>query len=111
VKLKSTQLYRCPCDGEGPQSFSPLAERLPERTSPELAYLESKFAALVFYGLTVELLREALLIHQEFTGGVAEALLLAKQQGKVRFIGFTGHNRMSEPGDCPQVQTVGMQLA
>ena len=24
-------------------------------------------------------------------GGVAEALLLAKQQGKVRFIGFTGH--------------------
>ena len=24
-------------------------------------------------------------------GGVAEALLLAKQQGKVRFVGFTGH--------------------
>ena len=40
-------------------------ERLPERTSPELAYLETKFAALVSDGLIVELLREVLPIHQE----------------------------------------------
>ena len=40
--------------------MSPLAERLPERTAPELAYLESKFAALMSYGLTVELLAEIL---------------------------------------------------
>jgi hypothetical protein len=30
-----------------------------------LAYLETKFAALVSYGLIVELLREVLPIHQE----------------------------------------------
>src|SRR5262249_3688367 len=41
-------------------STSPLAERLPERTAPELAYLEAKFAALMSYGLTVELLAEIL---------------------------------------------------
>jgi hypothetical protein len=38
---------------------------LPERTHPELAYLETKFAALVSYGLTVELLKEALPISQD----------------------------------------------
>jgi hypothetical protein len=31
-----------------------LAERLPEHTSPELMYLETKCAALVSYGLTVK---------------------------------------------------------
>ena len=38
---------------------------LPERTSPELAYLETKFAALVSYGLTVKLLQEVLPIAED----------------------------------------------
>ena len=38
---------------------------MPERTHPELAYLETKFAALVSYGLTVELLKEVLPISQD----------------------------------------------
>jgi uncharacterized membrane protein len=33
---------------------------LQERSSPELVYLETKFAAFVSYGLTVELLKEVL---------------------------------------------------
>ena len=33
---------------------------MPERTAPELAYLETKFAALISYGLTVDLLAEVL---------------------------------------------------
>jgi hypothetical protein len=41
-----------------------LAELLPERTSPELTYLETKFAALVSYGLTIKLLEEVLPIGQ-----------------------------------------------
>jgi hypothetical protein len=51
LKLTSPRLYRCRCECEGPKSFSPLAGLLPERTSPELVYLETKFAALVSYGL------------------------------------------------------------
>jgi hypothetical protein len=47
LKLDSPQLYGCPCQAPGPKSVSPLAECLPERTSPELTYLETKFAALV----------------------------------------------------------------
>jgi hypothetical protein len=68
LSLDSPQLYRCPCE-EPPdrKTFSPLAELLSERTSPELAYLETKFAALVSYGLTVKLLKEVLPIHDDLS--------------------------------------------
>jgi hypothetical protein len=37
-----------------------LASQLPERTTPELTYLQTKWASLVSYGLTVDLLEEVL---------------------------------------------------
>jgi len=67
LQLDSPQLYGCPCGRQGPQSSSPLAELLAERTSPELAYLETKFAALVSYGLTIKLLEEVLPIGQDLS--------------------------------------------
>ena len=61
LRLGSPRLYACPCQEAAPRaSTSPLAERLPERTAPELAYLEAKFASLMSYGLTVELRAEIL---------------------------------------------------
>jgi hypothetical protein len=61
VRLESPRLYHCGCcRAEAPRSFSPLAALLPERTAPELAYLETKFAALISYGLTAELLADVL---------------------------------------------------
>lgn len=62
--MDSPRLYRCPCESEARKTFSPLAELLGERTSLELRYLETKFAALASYGLTVELLQEVLPIAQ-----------------------------------------------
>jgi hypothetical protein len=56
-----------PVSHPGPKSVSPLAERLPERTSPELTYLETKFAALVSYGLSLKLLNEVLPIGQHLS--------------------------------------------
>jgi hypothetical protein len=60
LRLDSPRLYACRCRQRNRASASPLAELLPERTAPELAYLETKFAALMSYGLTVELLGEIL---------------------------------------------------
>jgi hypothetical protein len=60
LRLDSPRLYHCGCCGKEDCSFSPLAELLTERTAPELAYLESKFAAMIPYGLTAELLAEVL---------------------------------------------------
>ena len=57
LRLDSPRLYACACQERNRASVSPLAELLSERTAPELAYLETKFAALMSYGLTVELLR------------------------------------------------------
>jgi hypothetical protein len=81
VRLDSPRLYACPCQEAAPRAgTSPLAERLPERTAPELAYLEAKFASLMSYGLTVELLAEILPLGAELNKPVG-------------FVLGTGHSR------------------
>ena len=66
LRLESSRFYACPCQEAAPRaSLSPLAGRFPERTSPELAYLESKFSALMSYGLTVDVLAEILPLGEE----------------------------------------------
>lgn len=59
-QLKSPRFYTCPCQAQKKHSYSPLASQLPERTTPELKYLQTKWASLVSYGLTVDLLEEVL---------------------------------------------------
>ena len=46
MEIPSPRLYTCPCQPQEKKSFSPLAECLPERTAPELLYLETKWASL-----------------------------------------------------------------
>ena len=61
LTVPSPRLYTCRCQaGSVPGSWSPLAERLSERTTPERRYLEAKWAALLPYGVTVDLLEEVL---------------------------------------------------
>jgi hypothetical protein len=67
LKLNSPGLYHCRCTGRGRASFSPLAELLAERTSAELLYLETKFASLLPYGVTLGILREILPISQDLS--------------------------------------------
>src|SRR5690242_15263090 len=40
LRLKSPRFYHCQCQSHPTQTFSPLAELLPERSTPELLYLE-----------------------------------------------------------------------
>jgi hypothetical protein len=63
--LNSPQLYTCKCQSlaenrASKASFSPLAHLLPERSTPELVYLETKWASSISYGLTSDLLSEVL---------------------------------------------------
>jgi hypothetical protein len=53
-------LVSTPVTGPSQKSFSPVADLLPERTAPELKYLQAKWASLMSYGLTVDLLEEVL---------------------------------------------------
>jgi len=63
LHLPSPRYYTCRCQDhqlEQKGSWSPLAVLLPERTAPELRYLEAKWASLMSYGLTVAHLAEVL---------------------------------------------------
>jgi hypothetical protein len=50
LRLSSPRLYTCACQADDSRrSSSPLADLLPERTTPELRYLETRWAALFPY--------------------------------------------------------------
>jgi hypothetical protein len=60
IPIHSLRLYQCPCQSDGARTFSPLTTLLPEHVTPELLFLETKWAALVPYGVTAELLQDVL---------------------------------------------------
>jgi hypothetical protein len=61
LRIDSLRFRRCACQPkDSPRSSSPLAERLVERTTPERRYLEAKWAALMPFGVTVDMLEELL---------------------------------------------------
>jgi acyl-CoA synthetase (AMP-forming)/AMP-acid ligase II len=60
ISVKSPRLYQCPCQPHPTETYSPLAALLPEHLTPELLFLETKWAALVSYGITAQLLQDVL---------------------------------------------------
>jgi DNA-directed RNA polymerase subunit RPC12/RpoP len=77
LRLKSPRFYHCQCQPYPTRTFSPLAERLPERSTPELRYLETKWAALMSYGMTTKLLEEVLPIGKHVNAETVRHHLLA----------------------------------
>ena len=64
LPLTATRLRRGRCGADrvagSRASFSPLADLLPGRTTPELLYLETRWGALVSYGLAARMLGDVL---------------------------------------------------
>jgi hypothetical protein len=60
LRLDSPRWWHCGCQPQTNTTFSPLAWILPQRTTPELSYLQARFAGLVSYGLSADLLGEVL---------------------------------------------------
>jgi hypothetical protein len=58
LHLRSPRWWQCSCRPQPTRTFSPLATALPERTTPELLYLETKFLGLISYGQSADLLAE-----------------------------------------------------
>ena len=67
LQLRCHRLFHCACQEQPTRSFNPVAKLLPERTSPELLYLEAKFASLMSYGLSAKILQELLPIEGEIS--------------------------------------------
>ena len=61
LRLDSPRWWSCPCALRlAVRTFSPLAAVLRERMTPELSYLQARFAGLVSYGLSADMLNEIL---------------------------------------------------
>ncbi len=60
VSVANPRWYQCACQPQTEKTVRPLTTLLPTRTSPELLYLETKWAALASYGLTVKILHDVL---------------------------------------------------
>jgi len=64
VPLRNTRFYHCQCTEPSAKTFSVLNDWLPDHNSPELRYIETKWASLMSYGLTVDLLKDVLPINE-----------------------------------------------
>jgi hypothetical protein len=67
MSVNSPRLHQCSCQPHPTKTFSPLAALLPEHVTPELLFLETKWAALVSYGVTAQLLHDVLPIDDALT--------------------------------------------
>ena len=64
LMVRSPRMHHCVCRAHETKTFSPLAELLPNHTLPELLFLETKWASLLSYGMTSDLLQEVLPIDE-----------------------------------------------
>jgi hypothetical protein len=76
--LSSPRFHRCRCQPKAAKTFSPLNLLLTERMAPELLYMETRWASLVSYGMTAELLKDVLPI-----GSTADASTVRRHLHKV----------------------------
>ena len=60
VEVPNPRWHRCSCQSIGPSTFRPTIRWLSGQTSPELLYLETKWASLIPYAKVVELLKDVL---------------------------------------------------
>ena len=60
IPVDSPRFYHCACQPKNAQTFSPLTALLPDHVAPEMLWLETKWASLVSYGVTVDLLKDVL---------------------------------------------------
>ncbi|WP_341992898.1 ISKra4 family transposase [Azorhizobium sp. AG788] len=60
VDVPGRRLRHCACHPKAGRSFSPLTALVTQHVAPELQFLEAKWASLVSYGITADLLRDVL---------------------------------------------------
>jgi hypothetical protein len=97
LRLASPRWWHCPCLPQPTRTFQPLAGLLPERTAPELALVQARFAGLVSYGITASLLGELLPLGRRLH---ATAVRRQAQKVATRLEGELGDERPSFIDTC-----------
>lgn len=94
LKIDSPRWSHCGCQPHEAKTFSPVAELLSERVSPERLYLETKWASLISFELTASLLKDTLPVAETVNAasirnhlqGMAERVEAALGKEQVSFI-------------------------
>src|SRR3990167_8537759 len=84
VNLKSPRFICCQCNNPKSKTFSPLSEWLHDKNSPELQYIETKWASLISFEQTANLLKDVLPVGQTENAATVRNHLqrIAKRQEK-----------------------------
>ena len=98
VSVTGPRLKPCRCQSAARGSVSPLTGLFPEHIAPEMLYLETKWAALVPFGVTVDLLKDILPV-----GSTLNAQTVCNHLHRVatRMEESVGEERTSWIEDCP----------
>jgi hypothetical protein len=80
VTLTSPRLYHCGCQTHATATFRPLTELLTESTTPELLFLETKWASLTSDGLTARVLKDFLPLDETLNATTIQNHTLAVAQ-------------------------------
>jgi hypothetical protein len=88
VLLPSPRFYHCRCQVQPTTTFRPLSGLLTQATTPELLFLETKWASLISYGMTARVLKDFLPVDETLNATTIHNHTLAVAQ---RSIYSTGH--------------------
>ncbi|OWP63246.1 ISKra4 family transposase [Hymenobacter amundsenii] len=83
VTVDSPRYYLPPTEA-GPKTFSPLQHLFPQHVTPELLYLETKWASLIPYQKTADLLHDVLPLSAKLTGTTIQQHLHAVVEAQER---------------------------
>ena len=115
IAVESPRFYSCQCHNGPAKTFSPLNELLPDHIAPELLWLETKWASLVSFGVTTNLLKDVLPIDMRLNpdtirrhlGRVATRMEAELSDERYSFIETSPHQRAQLPNPEGQI-TVGI---
>jgi hypothetical protein len=99
LRLDSPRWWHCGCQPQMNTTFSPLAAILPQRSTPELSYLQARFAGLVSYGISADLLGEVLPLGRALHASTVRRQVQATAQ---RLEDELGDERSSFIDTCPR---------
>jgi hypothetical protein len=80
VLLTNPRLYHCRCQTHPTTTFRPLTDLLSASTTPELLFMETKWASLISYGMTARVLKDFLPLDETLNATTIQNHTLAVAQ-------------------------------
>ena len=100
VQVANPRWNRCPCQSDGSKTFRPLRAWLQGRTSPEMLYLETKWASLIPFARVADLLQDVLPVEDSVNAETVRSHLYATAERLEQELGEERPGRLFEGSDA-----------